>query len=49
MRDAWTVIAGPDATPRRKETTDSAPKRVVLKLTPLRIVSWDHTKLGGRY
>jgi PPOX class probable F420-dependent enzyme len=49
VRDAWTVIAGPDAKPRRKETTDSAPKRVVLKVTPLRIVSWDHTKLGGRY
>ena len=27
----------------------SAPKRVVLKITPHRIVSWDHRKLGGGY
>ena len=28
---------------------DSAPKRVVLKITPEKITSWDHSKLGGRY
>jgi PPOX class probable F420-dependent enzyme len=28
---------------------DSAPKRVLLKLTPEKITSWDHAKLGGRY
>ena len=27
----------------------SAPKRVVLKITPYKIASWDHTKLGGKY
>jgi PPOX class probable F420-dependent enzyme len=27
----------------------SAPKRVVLKIVPDKIVSWDHRKLGGRY
>jgi PPOX class probable F420-dependent enzyme len=27
----------------------SAPKRVVLKITPQKISSWDHTKLGGKY
>jgi PPOX class probable F420-dependent enzyme len=27
----------------------SAPKRVVLKVIPEKIVSWDHRKLGGRY
>jgi len=27
----------------------SAPKRVVLKLVPHKITSWDHSKLGGRY
>jgi PPOX class probable F420-dependent enzyme len=27
----------------------SAPKRVVLKVTPEKVTSWDHTKLGGRY
>lgn len=25
-----------------------APKRVVLRLTPTRVVSWDHRKLGAR-
>jgi nitroimidazol reductase NimA-like FMN-containing flavoprotein (pyridoxamine 5'-phosphate oxidase superfamily) len=28
---------------------DSAPKRVLLKVMPHKIASWDHTKLGGRY
>jgi Pyridoxamine 5'-phosphate oxidase len=28
---------------------DSAPKRVLLKVTPHKITSWDHPKLGGRY
>ena len=28
---------------------DSAPKRVLLKVTPQKIASWDHAKLGGRY
>src|SRR5438132_6043234 len=28
---------------------DSAPKRVVLKIIPEKITSWDHSKLGGRY
>jgi nitroimidazol reductase NimA-like FMN-containing flavoprotein (pyridoxamine 5'-phosphate oxidase superfamily) len=49
VRDAWAIISGPSATPRRRETNDSAAKRVVLKVIPHRIVTWDHTKLGGRY
>src|SRR5580692_7475039 len=49
VRDAWAIISGASKTPRRRETSDSAAKRVVLKVTPLRIVTWDHTKLGGRY
>ena len=49
VRDAWAIISGPSATPRRRETNDSAAKRVVLKVVPHRIVTWDHTKLGGRY
>jgi PPOX class probable F420-dependent enzyme len=28
---------------------DSAPKRVVLKIIPEKITTWDHRKLGGRY
>jgi len=27
----------------------SAPKRVVLKIIPDKVVSWDHRKLGGLY
>jgi PPOX class probable F420-dependent enzyme len=33
----------------RRGSRDSAPKRVVLKVTSHKIASWDHTKLGGRY
>ena len=28
---------------------NQAPKRVGLRFTPTRIVSWDHSKLGGAY
>jgi general stress protein 26 len=49
VREAWAIIAGDAGRQRRRETTDSAVKRVVLKVTPLRIVTWDHAKLGGRY
>jgi nitroimidazol reductase NimA-like FMN-containing flavoprotein (pyridoxamine 5'-phosphate oxidase superfamily) len=31
------------------EAGASRSKRVVLKIVPERITSWDHTKLGGRY
>src|SRR5262249_6558755 len=27
----------------------SAPKRVVLRIVPEKVVSWDHRKLGGKY
>ncbi len=33
----------------RRGSLDSAPKRVVLKVTPHKTASWDHAKLGGRY
>lgn len=33
----------------RRGSLDSAPKRVVLKVTPHKIASWDHRKLGGKY
>src|ERR1700757_3450533 len=37
-------------TPARPHAAgDSAPKRVVLKVIPEKITSWDHRKLGGRY
>jgi PPOX class probable F420-dependent enzyme len=34
---------------RPSAATDSAPKRVVLKIVPEKITSWDHRKLGGAY
>jgi hypothetical protein len=34
---------------RASGSTDSAPKRVVLKIIPERVTSWDHSKLGGKY
>lgn len=49
VRDAWAIISGEGGRQRRRETNDSASKRVVLKVTPVRTVTWDHTKLGGRY
>jgi PPOX class probable F420-dependent enzyme len=49
VRDAWAVISGTTGTPRRRETSDSAAKRVVLKVTPQKTYTWDHSKLGGRY
>jgi PPOX class probable F420-dependent enzyme len=47
IRDA-AARRGTDASPSSGALT-SAPKRVVLKITPEKIASWDHTKLGGRY
>jgi len=35
--------------PRPSGSARSAPKRVVLKIVPAKTVTWDHTKLGGRY
>ena len=32
-----------------RDAVQSAPKRVVLKIVPHRVISWDHRKLGGRY
>jgi PPOX class probable F420-dependent enzyme len=38
------------ATPSRPSGAGgSAPKRVVLKIIPEKITSWDHSKLGGVY
>jgi len=33
----------------REAVSGTAAKRVVLKFTPVRYVTWDHAKLGGRY
>ena len=51
VRAAFTGMAeARGTTPSRpSDAGDSAPKRVVLKITPEKITSWDHSKLGGRY
>lgn len=33
----------------RNQVAQTAEKRVLLKFTPQRYVSWDHSKLGGKY
>ena len=33
----------------RESVSGTATKRIVLRFRPEKIVSWDHTKLGGRY
>ena len=38
-----------DPNPVQPGAAASAPKRVVLKVVPETIISWDHRKLGGRY
>jgi len=35
--------------PARAGVLQQAPKRVVLRFSPTRVVSWDHRKLGGAY
>ena len=36
-------------TERPAGASRSAPKRVVLKITPAKTFTWDHSKLAGRY
>ncbi|MBW2493657.1 MAG: TIGR03618 family F420-dependent PPOX class oxidoreductase [Deltaproteobacteria bacterium] len=31
------------------EVIRTAPKRILIRVTPDRIISWDHSKLGGTY
>lgn len=49
VADVFAWLGAGRTTPRPVAAQQSAAKRVVLKLTPRRIASWDHTKLGGRY
>lgn len=44
---AW--MAEARGAPRSPGAARSAPKRVVLKITPRKLISWDHGKLGGKY
>jgi len=50
--DVTTRAAAPDAAGRAamgKAVEGTAAKRVLLRIRPVKIVSWDHRKLGGRY
>ena len=46
---AWSAGQRGKTYSRPAAASSSAPKRVVLKLLPQKTVSWDHSKLGGRY
>jgi PPOX class probable F420-dependent enzyme len=45
---AWSAEARGETYSRPAGASSSAPKRVVLKIVPHKIVTWDHSKLGGR-
>jgi nitroimidazol reductase NimA-like FMN-containing flavoprotein (pyridoxamine 5'-phosphate oxidase superfamily) len=45
----WSAEARGETYSRPPGASSSAPKRVVLKIVPQKIVTWDHSKLGGRY
>ena len=51
VRPAFEARAGAQASasPVQPGAVASAPKRLVLKVHPEKVVSWDHRKLGGRY
>jgi len=52
VRGVFAAMAEARGTPARERprgSVDSAPKRVVLKIVPEKITSWDHRKLGGAY
>ena len=48
MRESREKATG-DTSQSRDEALTRAPKRVLLKVIPEKIATWDHTKLGGRY
>jgi PPOX class probable F420-dependent enzyme len=52
VREVFAAMAEARGAPpgeRPRGSADSAPKRVVLKIVPEKITSWDHRKLGGAY
>ena len=42
-------LSAEQAQAMRSQVAKTAEKRVLLKFTPERYVSWDHAKLGGKY
>jgi PPOX class probable F420-dependent enzyme len=54
ISDVDSVLALADSMGERygrlaEDARASAPKRAVVKVVASKIISWDHTKLGGRY
>jgi PPOX class probable F420-dependent enzyme len=51
VRTAFAEMAQARGVPRARPqgASDSAPKRVVLKIIPEKVTSWDHSKLDGIY
>lgn len=53
MRAAMQYIRSANPRPHTEEAQEqiraSYAKRVVLRLTPFRMISWDHSKLGEKY
>ena len=49
VADTLAMLGEGRITQRPAGAERSAPKRVVLKITPHKIFTWDHSKLGGRY
>ena len=52
VREVFAAMAkarGAPPSERPRGSADSAPKRVVLKIVPEKVISWDHRKLGGAY
>jgi PPOX class probable F420-dependent enzyme len=53
VREAMQYIRSANARPHSPEASEqitaSYTKRVVIRLTPQRLISWDHSKLGEKY
>lgn len=53
VRASMQYIRSANPRPHTEEAQDqikaSYAKRVVIRLTPYRFISWDHSKLGGKY
>ena len=49
VRAAMSESRDRTAAARPQGAVDSAPKRVLLKIVPAKVTSWDHSRLGGRY
>jgi PPOX class probable F420-dependent enzyme len=47
--EAAAAHGSPASTRPHEAVAAMAGKRVVLKIVPHKVVSWDHSKLGGRY